>query len=93
MKIDPVVAGQTDGHDEASSCFSQLCERNAPIKSILVACGLVSLNFVVHFEGCILCRYRLYCVSLVAVCNVYSPVLLPPVHLICSQSHGPVLSG
>ena len=36
---------------------------------------------------CILCYYMLYCVNLVAVCNVYSPVLLPPVHLICSQSH------
>ena len=42
---------------------------------------------MVPFEGCILCCYRVHCVSLVAICNVYSPVLLPPVYLICSQSH------
>jgi len=32
---------QTNGHDEASSRFSQFCER--AYESILVACGLVSL--------------------------------------------------
>jgi len=89
MKIDPVVAGlfyadgQTDGKDMTKLVVAFRNFANAPIKIF----SLHVVWFVVLLEGCILCCYRLYCVGLVAVCNVYSPVLSPPVHLICSQSH------